>query len=244
MRRLMACLAVVTWLVGCGDSADTSAPPPPQAAPSDASRGIVEEAAQAVDAAAPPATPKQVVAHVTITDLEGKPLAGMLPIATRSPNAFDAPVAQGEESGPDGTSTLLLPPGERVFVRAWDPTMSMFANNFYEVPGFPGEKTQPMTVVMVPCSTIEAVVLDEQGLPIAGQEVRLMLIHATKGPWWPAQTISDGEGRVVFPNIPSGQFTIELGSRQLGVAELRGVPLPPGAVVNLERVTLKKHDAS
>lgn len=244
MKKLMVCLVMVSWLNGCGDSVETSASRLRQAPQPESAVGIVEELAEPVDAAAPPAAPKPVVANVTITDLEGHPLAGMLPIATKSPNAFDAPVAQGDESGSDGTSTLLLPPGERVFVRAWDPTMGMFANNFYEVPGFPGEKTQPMTVVMVPCSSLEAIVLDEQGQPIAGKEIRLMLIHATKGPWWPAQTISDGEGKVVFRNIPSGQFTVELGSRQLGVAELTNVPLPPGAVVNLERVTVKKHGGS
>ncbi|HQH54054.1 MAG TPA: hypothetical protein PKY01_16600, partial [Candidatus Hydrogenedentes bacterium] len=56
-------------------------------------------------------------APVMVVDLEGRPLANMLPLATDSPNAFQKPVVQGELTGSGGTSELSLPRDRHLYVR-------------------------------------------------------------------------------------------------------------------------------
>ncbi|MCX5757789.1 MAG: hypothetical protein NTU83_04655 [Candidatus Hydrogenedentes bacterium] len=62
-------------------------------------------------------------------DLEGKPVRGMIPIATREANAFDEPLVRGEPTKEDGSSVFVIPSDQRLFLRMWDPALRHFANN-------------------------------------------------------------------------------------------------------------------
>ena len=75
-------LTCVLAFSGCGGCGSKPAPAqPPQAA----------------------ASPGQMVtANVITVDLDGRPLSGMMPIASTYPNAFDAPVARGQATKDDG----------------------------------------------------------------------------------------------------------------------------------------------
>ena len=97
------------------------------------------------------ASPSQsIYADMTVVDLEGRPLAGMMPIATLNANAFDRPVASGALTDEKGHSTFVVPrQNQRVFLRAWDPELKYFPNNFYEMPVAEGSRTAPLRISMV-----------------------------------------------------------------------------------------------
>ncbi|MDX9974380.1 MAG: hypothetical protein RBU21_15450, partial [FCB group bacterium] len=162
--------ALIILLLGA--AACGSPEPPPAKAPAP-SPPKAEPAAEGVHA------------QMTTVDFEGKPLPGMVPIATLSANAFDEPIARGGVTNEKGVATIMLPQETNLYVRAWDPQMRMFAHNFYEMPAMKGNSTDPMTVMMVPAAAVAAMFQGNDGKPLANADVNLLLIHAQRGPWWP-----------------------------------------------------------
>jgi len=181
---------------------------------------------------------RPVVARVRVVDLEGRPLAHMAPIATRRPNAFDEPVARGELTGPDGSGTVVLPAGQRLCVRAWDPALKLFSNNYYDVMPDSGTQTELMTLVMVPGASLRAVLVGADGAPAANTHVRLMMSHPTEGPWWPGRAHTDETGAVRFPALPAGTYTIRMETEDAGQLEIPQVDLPPGGRTDLGALAL------
>jgi len=191
------------------------------------------------DAARGPA-PRSIRAPVRVVDLGGKPAPGIIPIATRQANAFDQPFSKGELTGPDGRSSLSIHPGEHVFVRGWDPTLTKFANNYIEVLPVHGNAIDEMVLVMVSGAALEAVLLTPDGIPAAHAEVRLMMIHPTEGPWWPDKAVTDKDGLARFDAAPAGKFTIEISAEDVGQTALADVTLPPESTVQLGPIVLEK----
>lgn len=218
-------LLIAALAAACGG--ETAAPTPPDSEP-------VTEAPKA------PADGSQgVYAEMTVVDLDGRPLAGMMPIACREPNAFDQPVARGALTDDKGHSAFTLPQGQRLFVRAWDPDLRMFANNFYEVPAMQGTSTAPMTVAMVPASQLEATLSGPDGQPVAGADAEALLVHPTQGPWWPARGATDGAGRVRFAPVPPGEYIVELNVPKVGTARTAPTFLPPSQSADLGLLRLQ-----
>lgn len=182
---------------------------------------------------------ESVVARVRVVDLEGRPLAHMAPIATRRPNAFDEPVARGELTGPDGSGTVVLPPGQRLCVRAWDPTLKLFSNNYYDVMPDSGTQTELMTLAMAPGASLRAALVAANGDPAANMRVRLMMSHPTEGPWWPDRADTDQTGAVEFPSLPAGTYTIRIETQDAGQLEIPEVDLPPGGHTDLGTLALQ-----
>jgi len=186
-----------------------------------------------------PAQAEPVVARVRVVDLEGRPLAHMAPIATRRPNAFDEPVARGELTEADGSGSVVLPPGQRLCVRAWDPALKLFSNNYYDVMPDSGTQTEPMTLVMVPGASLRAALVRADGAPAAHTRVRLMMSHPTEGPWWPDRADTDDTGAVRFPALPAGTYTIRMETEDAGQLEIPQVDLPPGGRTDLGTLALQ-----
>ena len=182
---------------------------------------------------------RPVVARVRVVDLDGRPLANMTPIATRRPNAFDEPVAHGELTGPDGRGSVVLPPGQRLSVRAWDPALKLFSNNYYDVMPDAGTQTELMTLVMVPSASLGAALVGADGARAANTRVRLMMSHPTEGPWWPDRADTDETGAVRFPSLPAGIYTIRIEAEDAGQLEIPEVDLPPGGRTDLGTLALQ-----
>ena len=178
-------------------------------------------------------------APVLVVDLEGRPLAGMAPIATLRPNAFDRPVAQGPLTAQDGRAALALSPGERVYVRAWDPSLRMFANNYYDVTPEPGARTELMRITMAPGASLDAVLLAPDQTPAANADVMLMMYHPDEGPWWPDKAQADEKGAVHFPSLPAGKYTVKFETSARGQVEIPDVYLPPDGNIHLGSLLLQ-----
>lgn len=239
--KWFALIAVSILLVpGCRETT----PPEPAATPTPAVATASPAATEAPVADTTPSAsaPQEagfIVANIQVVDLAGKPLMGMAPIVTRQPNAFDKPVAMGDPTDAKGLGTLRFENKEHLFLRAWDPTLGYFPNNFYEVlPG--GSNVEgTLTIQMVGASGLEAQLLLPDGSPAANMTVGLMLSHATRGPWWPAQATASAEGLVRFPNLPAGEFILAFKIPSGPGLEVGETPLPPGSPVNLGVLTLQ-----
>ncbi len=220
MSRLTLALALAGMLAACSgpEPAKPADTPPP--APAD------------------PPKVGGVRARVRVTDPSGAPLAGMTPIATLQANAFDEPVSTGEPTGTDGAGTILLDSVNRLFVRAWDPELRLFAVNFFEVPPGEAAATEDMDVVMLPAGSLRAVVAGPDGMPVAGVGVEIMLLHAEMGPWWPCRATTGPDGAAVFAPAPPGEYEVAVSADDAGGATVSGVFIPPGGLADLGTVTL------
>lgn len=240
MKRFVV-LALLLTVAGCGGESPQPATPTTPAAPNTAAAAPAQPAQPA-----PPAVPTRpaipegrVAGYVRVVDLEGKPLADMAPIATLQPNAFDEPLATGALTGPDGRSVVYFPADQRVCIRAWDPQLHMFANNFREVLPNTGNVTDEMEIVMVPGVSLRAQFMRPDGAPAANENVGIMLFHPTRGPWWPAQADADATGVAQFPTLPPGRFIIKIKTASGATLELPDVSLPPGQDIDFGTVTLQ-----
>ncbi len=217
---LMACL-----FAACGSeeqAAPMSATPPPLSAAS-----VVFPTSNAI------------TAHVEVVDLAGMPLAGMIPIATATSNAFDAPVATGAPTEANGRGTVLLPAAQRLYVRAWDPSNAYFANNFYDIPPGQGTETELMRITMVRGASLRMVLHTSDNAPVANTNVGLMMFHPAQGPWWPSETDTDADGVAFFPALPAGTYTLKLKALDAGIIDIPGVELSPGGQTDLGKVVLR-----
>lgn len=218
-------LLLALCLASCGGCGAPTPTPVPAESPAPAPEASADDAAR-------------LLGRIRAVDLDGDPLPGMVPIATTAPNAFDAPIAQGAPTDANGDGALWLPPEARVFVRAWDPAMARFANNFYDVlPAEHGE-TELMVIQMVEGCAVTLRVADDRGQPLAGAAVELMMLHPTQGPWWPARAEADAGGTVQFPRVPAGAygFRVEADGRALDLPQRM---LPPGGTVDLGELRLQ-----
>lgn len=186
----------------------------------------------------PPGGSDESAVRVRVVNLEGRPLAGMIPIATETPNAFDAPVSEGRPTGEDGRSRLALDPSRWLYVRAWDPALRFFANNYFDIPPGPSPVQDELEIVMVEGAVLRVQLLAWDGRPAADENVGLMMFHPDKGPWWPGETDTDKEGNAVFARVPAGKFLLTMKALYSGRIELPAVYLPPGGEVNLGTVQL------
>lgn len=185
-------------------------------------------------------TPPTLFATIKVVDLAGEALPGMTPIVTRQPNAFDPPVATGTATGLDGQGSIRFKTGEHLYLRAWDPALRFFPNNFFEVlPG--GSRIDGELVIqMVPSMNLEAQFFLPDGEPARDQAVALMLFHPDRGPWWPAEARSDAEGVAAFPNLPAGEFVLRFKVESGPRLERGQTPLPPASSVNLGPISLEE----
>ena len=248
IRWPLACLTLLA-LAGCGPR--DSAAPPDSADPAPAGLTIVEAGASEASARAdtilqeaPEAaalelpTVPEVIAYVTVVDLEGSPLQGRGPIVTTQPNAFDEPVSVGGLSGADGKSWVRFTSDKTLFVRAWDPQLQWFPNNFFEVPAGEGTVARDMTITMVPAATIEAQFFLPGGTPAVNTRIELMMSHPDWGPWWPAELITGAQGGGVFPNLPPGKYTLSFQGPGGVFATMHELLLTPGNLLRLGQVPL------
>ena len=229
MRRGLA-LVIIGALAACSGK---EAPPAPSPTP----------AATAESAPATPATPARALntvrSQVRTVDLQGEPLPGMTPIATLQPNAFDEPIATGPLTNAEGRTELLFPGDQQVCVRAWDPDLHYFANNFVEVLPNTGDATGEITIIMVPGAAIHATLLLPDGAPAANRNAGMMMFHPTRGPWWPSEANTDAQGHALFQNLPAGRFMLKFKVDTGESIELPDISLGPASENDLGVVTLQ-----
>jgi hypothetical protein len=186
-----------------------------------------------------PSPSKSNLAWVSVVDIEGRPLPNMVPIVTDTANAFNKPLAQGPPTGSDGKGAVALPDAERLYVRAWDPTLRTFPNNFHEVFPRAGTETKELSVQMVEGASLEMVLLAPNRQPAAGENAGLMMFHPTEGPWWPGEADADATGKVTFGPLPAGSYTIKVKAIKSGIVDIPGVSLVPGGTTSLGPVVLQ-----
>lgn len=237
MRQVTLAMLLCISMIGCGDGATPDVTPPATTPVPKPAPAATTPATPAAPAAAQ--EPGFIHATIKVVDLAGNPLAGMAPIVTHQPNAFDKPVSMGDPTDTGGVGTIRFENKDHLFLRAWDPTLGYFPNNFYEV--LPGGSNieETLTIQMVGASALEAQLMLPDGQPAANQTVALMLSHATRGPWWPAQATTNAEGAVQFPNLPAGEFVLGFKVTSGAQLEVKETPLRPGANVNLGVLSLR-----
>lgn len=238
--RVMLLITAIVALSGCGspESGTTDGEPEQSMAPN------MQETA----ATAPEPEPKEPAteepasalhATVKVVDLDGNPLPHMAPVVTRQPNAFDEPVATGVSTDGDGMGSIHFTATKPLYLRAWDPALNYFPNNYYEV--LPGGNAieETLTIQMVPAAGLEVQLFLPDGEPAANETVGVMLYHPTRGPWWPAETKTDGEGVARFAHLPAGEYTLRFKVESGPRLEHATTALPPGRAVNLGALTLR-----
>jgi len=221
MKRLP--LILLVFLAGCG----CERKPEPQPVP----------APTQTETPAPQADADLRTLHVKVVDLNEQALAGIVPVATAQPNAFDAPIASGPKTGPDGASWVRFPKGQALFVRGWDAELKYFANSFVDLAA---DETPAETkwLMMVPGVDLSAALVLADSQPAAGIEVELMLAHKTWGPWWPSRATTDAAGVADFGRTPPGMFSMRITSAA-GSVDVTEVDLRPGSTNRLGPLTLQ-----
>jgi hypothetical protein len=177
-------------------------------------------------------------APVKVVNREGDPLPGIVPIATRSANAFDSPLAEGRPTGPDGLSGIRLSLTEKIAIRAWDPSLFFFPNNFYDVLPGSGNPQKPLVITMVEAAAVEAELILPDGRPAAHENTGLMMFHPVHGPWWPADGESNEKGEVIFRKVPPGSFILRLKVASGPTLETGEQFIAPGEHTHLGRLQL------
>ncbi len=185
------------------------------------------------DSASEVLAPRTMTAFMRVVTLEGLPLSGMIPIATLQPNAFDRPIATGVKTNADGQSRIRFTTDQKVALRAWDPDLRYFPNNFYEVLPQIGEVDEMLVISMVEAATIEAVLFQPDGRPVANENTGIMLFHPVHGPWWPAEADADEKGAVTFAKVPPGQYVLRLKVASGAAVEIPETYLAPGKSAHL-----------
>ena len=175
-------------------------------------------------------------AKMRVMSLSGEPLARMAPIATLQPNAFDKPIATGALTNAEGLGEIRFPAGQKVALRAWDPELGYFPNNFLEVMPNTGVITEVLEITMVRSGILFAVLKLPDGSPVRNENAGIMLFHPVYGPWWPSDSYTNDQGEVVFPSVPPGKFVLRLkiaSGPSIEVAETYiapGEPTPLGTI--------------
>ncbi len=180
--------------------------------------------------------PEQVSASMRVVTRDGRPLPGMIPIATLTPNAFDTPVASGPPTNMSGESHIQFPADKKVTLRAWDQNLLYFPNNFFEVLPNTGAVRETLVVGMVESAAIEAILITPDGEPAQNENVGVMLFHPVHGPWWPAEGNTDENGAVTFYRVPPGQYVLRLKLASGPTTDVPETYIPPGESAHIGRV--------
>lgn len=233
---ILLCLVALALLPACRPS--TPPEPPPASEPTEPTKPPAPAAATDAPEAVAAAPEGTVVAQVRAVDLDGAPIAGIIPIAAAQANAFDPPAAEGAPTDADGRGALAIPAHSWMYVRGWDPELKRFANNIYDIPPGEGVIADELTLIMVDAATIEMTLYDAEGAPVADEAVGLMMLHPERGPWWPAESHTDAAGVARFPNVPPGAYQLRIKAAESGMIELPTITLLPDAVKDLGAVGL------
>lgn len=236
MRAYMA-TALVLMLSACGGSNTPPDQTTPKAVPVPAESPEVP--APAPEAEERPSASTSLFASVQVVDLDGTPLPHMAPIATKEPNAFDAPVATGSATDQEGRGTIRVPTTEHLYLRAFDPALNYFPNNFYEVLPGGGKLEGELVIQMVPAASLSVQLILPDNQPAADMAVGLMLFHPTRGPWWPAEAQSNADGFVTFPHLPAGEFVLRMKVESGARLEHPQTALAPRSAVDLGVLSLQ-----
>lgn len=230
--RSLVCGAFAAGLLGCGGSTPAPAPPP---APKPAAAPLQVTAPAGIPAEIPNST-----ITITLLDLQGKPLAEMAAIVTEDAKAFEKPIVRGSISGADGRSDLLIPRDRTTYVRGWDPKLGYFANSFLTIESGDAPLPADTTVIMAPAAQFSAQFYAADGAPLPeGTPIEILLSHPTQGAWWPARGKADAQGRLLLPNVPAGQFDLEITTEAHGTTRVPGQLLPPSTLTDAGVVHLQ-----
>ncbi len=232
-RLLLAVLTMATagFVWGCTCRTEDAPPAPPAASTAPETPAGAAPAPEAVDAWAE--------AKMRVVGLDGQPLSGMIPIATLQPNAFDEPLAKGPATGPDGESSIRIPADQKLALRAWDPELRYFPNNYYEVLPNAGVLQETLVVSMVAAARIDAVLVMPDGRPARQENAGLMLFHSVHGPWWPAQADANEMGEVRFAPVPPGKYVMRIKVASGPMLELPETFVAPDGDLHLGMVYLQ-----
>lgn len=221
----ITCIAFLLLGAGCSCREVSQAP-------------VSEPTAEQPSVAPMPSVP-EVLARMKVVSLSGQPLSGMMPIATLQPNAFDEPIAVGPLTDLNGESRLRFPDNQKVALRAWDPELRFFPNNFYDALPNTGSVTDTLVITMVESAHLEAVLITPQGRHVEHENAGIMLFHPIHGPWWPAEAEVGEKGAVTFRNIPPGKFVMRLKVTSGPTVELPETYIAPGEITHLGMVYLQ-----
>lgn len=251
IRLLVALLAVmcIAWMgAGCGSGEDTPPPatktppaPQPDPPPPAEEAPAAPQAPAVAEASEPEATAvrETITCEVRVVDLAGKPLPRMAPILSRTPNALDEPLAIGGPTTAEGLGQVRAEVEGTVFARAWDPELDHYPNNFYEIVVGSGQIAKDMVITMVPASNLAVRFLLPDGRPATDEIVELMLVHPSRGPWWPAATTTNFNGLAIYEKVPPGTFSLRFSLESGASVEVPATELPPAGLAQLGDLQLR-----
>ncbi len=240
-RAIPALLCLAALTAGCGCGGDKKAPSDP---PAPAPKAAVPSPAPAPEPAPAPAASAEkpaavITATVTVLDGKGAPLPGMIPVITRQPNAFDEPVAGGAPTDASGKSVFTFPGTEKFCLRAWDPELNHFPNNYFDVEPVTENAATSAEVVMLQSAAIHGMLTAPDGVTAPAGVLRVMMYHPMKGPWWPARAELREGGVFSLPRVPAGRYIMQF-ECDAGRLRLEDVTLIPGGTLDLGPRRLEK----
>jgi hypothetical protein len=235
LSRLVPVL-VLALLAGCGG--EPAAAPPTLAAPPAAETAPTSPPLPDENPDVPVAS-SFIEARIEVVDLEGAPLPGMLAIVTTQANAFDKPLAMGAPTDAQGLGSVRAPNGAHLYLRAWDPEMRYFANNFYDLLPAQGGTTELLRIQMARGASLGATLARADGSPVGGESASVLLVHPTAGPWWPAKGTTTVDGVLRLESVPAGRYSLRIKTESGLQLEVPDVSLPPGSAPDIGALTLQ-----
>lgn len=231
-KPVLLCLCIVACTACSCRDREQSSPAPPKSIP-------VEAPQTAPPTEAVPEDSGFLTAKMRVVSLSGTPLQGMAPVATLQPNAFDKPIATGALTDANGMGEIRFPSTQKVALRAWDPQLRFFPNNFLDVLPSNGVINETLEITMVQAGILFAVLKLPDGQPAAGENAGLMMFHPVYGPWWPAESNTNAQGEVVFESVPPGKFVLRLKIASGPSIEVGETYIAPGEPTSLGTILLQ-----
>jgi hypothetical protein len=176
---------------------------------------------------------------VQYLDANGNPLPDITAGATWSPNG-EGGWTEGTCSDADGRAVLYLYPDEVQYVRGYDFAGSLVPEACEEVQPRPGQILDSLRIVMIPSARLQGLLLDPNGAPVTGKDVRCTLAFADGAQVRRGLRI-DAQGRFHLDKLPPGIARLSLEIDSVAFADVTGqaFELKPGTTQDLGRLALR-----
>lgn len=177
--------------------------------------------------------------RVQYLDADGNPLEGITAGATWSQSG-DGAWTEGTASDKEGWAVLYLYPDEVQYVRGFDHSGPLVAENAAKVQSKAGETLDSLRITMLPCARLGVRILDDKGSPLTEKEAICTLVFAD-GMQGKRRIRTDAEGRFSLDKLTPGFATLSIEMDSVLFKNVAGesIELKPGESRDLGDVALR-----
>jgi len=177
--------------------------------------------------------------RVCYLDMHGNPMPGITAGATWSKSG-DGGWTEGTVSDSEGWAVLYLHPDSTQYIRGYDKLRTQIAEIAKEVNPGPAQILEPLQIVMVPATTLQGCLRDDQGQPLVAKSVEFALNFA-QGFVKKQQGITDSNGRFQIDRLSPGIVGLSCNIDSVIFDQPLGhvVELEPGQTMDLGDIILE-----